>query len=95
MAKKIEKRGRPRKSPETIKRIAMSVNVNEKEYPIIKDVASKLGYTSVSSFIRSAMSKGILISIKGELTEKKDVKHWEYLLKNWDFVAHLPEISKK
>jgi AraC-like DNA-binding protein len=95
MSKKIETRGRPRKSPETIKRIAMAVNVNENEYPIIKDVASNLGYSSISAFLRSAITKGILMSIKGELTEEKDIKYWKYLLKNWDSVAHFSEISKK
>jgi hypothetical protein len=88
MANKV---GRPRKKNAYVKTI--SVIVSEEEYLAVQLISIKLGYTTTSSFLRSAITKGIMFSCNGPnlFTFPKDKPHWEYLGKVWSYTDHLKE----
>jgi hypothetical protein len=98
MVKKVKKVGRPRKNPEKVQKISVTVNVTENEYSTIQAVATNLGYNTIAPLLRSAITKGIIVSARGEMTFPKDVKHWEYWRDNWDAMEHFednPELKPK
>ena len=86
---KKAKRGRP--SLENPRGKSLAINISEDEKAVILLVAKGLGYTSISAFLRSAISKGIVTSQTGSLTSKQDLIHWNYLAKHWQFLKHLEE----
>jgi hypothetical protein len=98
MAKKAKKVGRPRKNPEKVQRISVTVSVTENEYNTIQAVATNLGYNTIAPLLRSAITKGIIVSAKGEMTFPNDVAEWKYWQKNWDAMNHFkdnPELKPK
>jgi hypothetical protein len=88
----MAKAGRPRK--EKPSRSTASVIVNADELLAIKLISKKLGYRSISGLLRSAIVKGILSSCRGELTNKNDVKHWEYLKECFSLLEHFKDLEK-
>jgi hypothetical protein len=87
--KEKAKRGRP--SLENPRGKSLAINISEDEKTCIQIVAKGLGYTSISAFLRSAITKGILSSQAGVLTSNADLIHWNYLAKHWKFIKHLEE----
>lgn len=91
MDKKVEKRGRPRKNPEKVQKITVSVSVTENEYHTIQAVAKNLGYNTIAPLLRSAITKGIIVSVRGEMTFPNDIPEWKYWQKNWDAMQHFKD----
>jgi hypothetical protein len=88
--KEKAKRGRPVLEKPKVKSLAVNISEDEKEVILI--VSKGLGYTSVSAFLRSAISKGILSSRQNDpFTKEKDLIHWNYLAKHWQFLKHIEE----
>lgn len=89
--------GRPKKENAFVRTI--SVIISEEEYLAVQLISIQLGYKTTSSFLRSAITKGIMFSCSGTnlFTTAKDKPHWEYLGKVWSYTDHFkdnPELSK-
>jgi hypothetical protein len=85
----MKKLGRP--PMEKPHRKSATVIVNEDELLALHVISKKLGYKSISGFLRSAITKGILSSCNGEYTSKKDLIHWEYMKNCWNQTAHIDD----
>jgi hypothetical protein len=84
-----KKRGRPRL--ENKRRKTAGVSVSQEELKVLDMIRIDLGYKSVSALLRSAITKGIQVSIKGTYTSSQDIVYWQYLNKHWNSLAHLQE----
>ena len=85
-------KGRPKK--EVTYRKTLGVNVSQDEFMVLSLVSKSLGYKSISAFLRSAITKGILLSCRNEdhtYTSKADKIHWNYLFQHWSLTAHFKE----
>jgi hypothetical protein len=92
----MAKVGRPKKDKPHVKTI--SVNVSDDEMLAIRLISKKLGYNTISGFLRSAISKGILLSTRnGELTftSNKDKVHWLYLSNIWSITEHWKDLNEE
>lgn len=88
-------KGRPKK--EVTYRKTLGVNVSQDEFMALSLVSKSLGYKSISGFLRSAISKGILLSCRNEehtYTKNEDKIHWNYLVQHWSLTSHFSENSE-
>lgn len=92
----MAKVGRPKKDKPHVNTI--SINVSDDEILAIRLISKKLGYKTISGFLRSAVSKGILLSTRdGELTftSTKDRVHWRYLSNIWSITEHWKDLNEE
>jgi len=85
-------KGRPKK--EVTYRKTLGVNVSQDEFMVLSLVSKSLGYKSISGFLRSAITKGILLSCRNQestYTSQADKLHWNYLSQHWNMTAHFSE----
>ena len=85
--------GRPKIDPKLkVKFKTIPVVCSPDEYKAILLIAKKLKYKSISSLLRSAISKGIYVSAnKNFFTQPEDVTYWKYWEVNWNLAKHLED----
>jgi hypothetical protein len=92
----MAKVGRPKKDKPHVNTI--SINVSEDEMLAIRLISKKLGYKTISGFLRSAVSKGILLSTRNggaTFTSPKDKVHWLYLGNIWSITEHWKDLNEE